>query len=190
MWFFEIFDGLPRQGPGDEAGPIKALTLVPGVGIGHASARFRVRHRVTDANSRAELTGAPRGHRQPPAICRGGKPPGTSRRTRRSHRHPRRRHAPAGLRAWLLQSDLVRGSRLRRRIRGRSARVAPAARPRWPSGDDRGLLEQAGSTTGMRGFLGSRVSRHPGHGDAAEDDHRVRLRHRGSLLAPGLVVVG
>jgi SAM-dependent methyltransferase len=34
MWFFEIFDGLPRQGPGDEASTIKALTLVPGIGSG------------------------------------------------------------------------------------------------------------------------------------------------------------
>ena len=32
MWFFEIFDGLPRQGPGDEASTIKALALVPGIG--------------------------------------------------------------------------------------------------------------------------------------------------------------
>jgi SAM-dependent methyltransferase len=32
MLFFEIFDGLPRQGPGDEASTIKALTLVPGIG--------------------------------------------------------------------------------------------------------------------------------------------------------------
>jgi SAM-dependent methyltransferase len=32
MLFFEIFDGLPRQGPGDEASTITALKLVPGVG--------------------------------------------------------------------------------------------------------------------------------------------------------------
>lgn len=32
MWFFEIFNGLPRQGPGDEASTIKALALVPGIG--------------------------------------------------------------------------------------------------------------------------------------------------------------
>ena len=30
-WFFEIFDGLPRQGPGDETSTIKALALIPGV---------------------------------------------------------------------------------------------------------------------------------------------------------------
>jgi SAM-dependent methyltransferase len=30
--FFEIFDGLPRQGPGDEASTIKALALVPELG--------------------------------------------------------------------------------------------------------------------------------------------------------------
>jgi SAM-dependent methyltransferase len=34
MWFFEIFDRLPRQGPGDEASTIKALALVPGIGSG------------------------------------------------------------------------------------------------------------------------------------------------------------
>jgi SAM-dependent methyltransferase len=34
IWFFEIFDGLPRQGPGDEASTIKALALVPGIGSG------------------------------------------------------------------------------------------------------------------------------------------------------------
>ena len=32
MWFFEVFNGLPRQGPGDEASTIKALALVPGIG--------------------------------------------------------------------------------------------------------------------------------------------------------------
>ena len=31
-WFFEIFSGLPRQGPGDEASTIKALALVPELG--------------------------------------------------------------------------------------------------------------------------------------------------------------
>jgi SAM-dependent methyltransferase len=30
--FFELFSGLPRQGPGDAASTIRALTLVPGVG--------------------------------------------------------------------------------------------------------------------------------------------------------------
>jgi SAM-dependent methyltransferase len=30
--FFEIFNGLPRQGPGDAASTIKALSLVPGIG--------------------------------------------------------------------------------------------------------------------------------------------------------------
>ena len=30
--FFEIFDGLPRQGPGDPATTVKALNLVPGIG--------------------------------------------------------------------------------------------------------------------------------------------------------------
>src|SRR5262245_27293036 len=30
--FFEIFDGLPRQGPGDEASTLKALALVTGLG--------------------------------------------------------------------------------------------------------------------------------------------------------------
>jgi len=30
--FFEIFDGLPRQGPGDEASTLKALALVPALG--------------------------------------------------------------------------------------------------------------------------------------------------------------
>jgi SAM-dependent methyltransferase len=30
--FFEIFDGLPRQGPGDTASTVKALNLIPGVG--------------------------------------------------------------------------------------------------------------------------------------------------------------
>jgi SAM-dependent methyltransferase len=30
--FFEMFDGLPRQGPGDTACTLKALALVPGVG--------------------------------------------------------------------------------------------------------------------------------------------------------------
>ena len=34
MWFFEIFDGLPRQGPGDQNSTIKALALVPGIGSG------------------------------------------------------------------------------------------------------------------------------------------------------------
>jgi SAM-dependent methyltransferase len=32
MWFFEMFNGLPRQGPGDAASTLKALALVPGVG--------------------------------------------------------------------------------------------------------------------------------------------------------------
>lgn len=32
--FFEIFSGLPRQGPGDEASTRRALALVPGVGPG------------------------------------------------------------------------------------------------------------------------------------------------------------
>ena len=32
MLFFEIFNGLPRQGPGDEASTIKALALVPELG--------------------------------------------------------------------------------------------------------------------------------------------------------------
>ena len=30
--FFELFDGLPRQGPGDTASTLRALALVPGVG--------------------------------------------------------------------------------------------------------------------------------------------------------------
>ena len=30
--FFELFDGLPRQGPGDSASTLRALALVPGVG--------------------------------------------------------------------------------------------------------------------------------------------------------------
>jgi SAM-dependent methyltransferase len=30
--FFELFSGLPRQGPGDAAGTLRALALVPGVG--------------------------------------------------------------------------------------------------------------------------------------------------------------
>jgi SAM-dependent methyltransferase len=30
--FFELFTGLPRQGPGDEASTLRALSLVPGVG--------------------------------------------------------------------------------------------------------------------------------------------------------------
>jgi SAM-dependent methyltransferase len=30
--FFELFDGLPRQGPGDAASTLRALALVPGVG--------------------------------------------------------------------------------------------------------------------------------------------------------------
>lgn len=30
--FFEMFTGLPRQGPGDAAGTLRALSLVPGVG--------------------------------------------------------------------------------------------------------------------------------------------------------------
>lgn len=32
MLFFEIFNGLPRQGPGDAASTVKALSLVPGIG--------------------------------------------------------------------------------------------------------------------------------------------------------------
>ena len=32
--FFELFDGLPRQGPGDTASTLRALALVPGVGAG------------------------------------------------------------------------------------------------------------------------------------------------------------
>jgi SAM-dependent methyltransferase len=32
MWFFEMFSGLPRQGPGDAASTLRALALVPGVG--------------------------------------------------------------------------------------------------------------------------------------------------------------
>jgi SAM-dependent methyltransferase len=32
--FFEIFGGLPRQGPGDAASTLRALSLVPGVGPG------------------------------------------------------------------------------------------------------------------------------------------------------------
>jgi SAM-dependent methyltransferase len=34
MLFFEMFKGLPRQGPGDAASTLKALALVPGVGPG------------------------------------------------------------------------------------------------------------------------------------------------------------
>ena len=30
--FFELFTGLPRQGPGDDASTLKALALVPDVG--------------------------------------------------------------------------------------------------------------------------------------------------------------
>ena len=30
--FFELFTGLPRQGPGDDAIPLKTLALVPDVG--------------------------------------------------------------------------------------------------------------------------------------------------------------
>jgi SAM-dependent methyltransferase len=30
--FFELFDGLPRQGPGDAASTLRALALVPGIG--------------------------------------------------------------------------------------------------------------------------------------------------------------
>ena len=30
--FFELFDGLPRQGPGDTASTLRALALVPGIG--------------------------------------------------------------------------------------------------------------------------------------------------------------
>ena len=30
--FFELFSGLPRQGPGDAASTLRALALVPGVG--------------------------------------------------------------------------------------------------------------------------------------------------------------
>lgn len=32
--FFEVFSGLPRQGPGDPASTLRALALVPGVAIG------------------------------------------------------------------------------------------------------------------------------------------------------------
>lgn len=32
MLFFEMFSGLPRQGPGDAASTLKALALVPGIG--------------------------------------------------------------------------------------------------------------------------------------------------------------
>ena len=32
MLFFELFSGLPRQGPGDRASTLKALSLIPGVG--------------------------------------------------------------------------------------------------------------------------------------------------------------
>src|SRR5687768_3389367 len=32
MLFFEMFSGLPRQGPGDDASTRRALALVPGVG--------------------------------------------------------------------------------------------------------------------------------------------------------------
>ncbi len=32
--FFELFSGLPRQGPGDAAGTLRALSLVPDVGAG------------------------------------------------------------------------------------------------------------------------------------------------------------
>ncbi len=32
--FFELFDGLPRQGPGDAASTLRALALVPGIGSG------------------------------------------------------------------------------------------------------------------------------------------------------------
>jgi SAM-dependent methyltransferase len=32
MLFFELFNGLPRQGPGDAASTLQALALVPGVG--------------------------------------------------------------------------------------------------------------------------------------------------------------
>jgi ubiquinone/menaquinone biosynthesis C-methylase UbiE len=32
MLFFEIFSGLPRQGPGDAASTLRALALVPGIG--------------------------------------------------------------------------------------------------------------------------------------------------------------
>jgi SAM-dependent methyltransferase len=32
MLFFELFSGLPRQGPGDTASTLKALALIPGVG--------------------------------------------------------------------------------------------------------------------------------------------------------------
>jgi SAM-dependent methyltransferase len=34
MLFFEIFSGLPRQGPGDAASTLRALALVPGIGPG------------------------------------------------------------------------------------------------------------------------------------------------------------
>lgn len=34
MLFFEVFSGLPRQGPGDAASTLRALALVPGVGAG------------------------------------------------------------------------------------------------------------------------------------------------------------
>src|SRR5438067_13926130 len=30
--FFELFSGLPRQGPGDAASTLRALALVPGIG--------------------------------------------------------------------------------------------------------------------------------------------------------------
>ena len=50
--FFELFTGLPRQGPGDDASTLKALALVPDVGPDTRVLDVRLWHGPTDADPR------------------------------------------------------------------------------------------------------------------------------------------
>ena len=51
--FFELFDGLPRQGPGEAASTLRALALVTRHRPADPHPRHRLRYRLPDAGSGA-----------------------------------------------------------------------------------------------------------------------------------------
>ena len=68
--FFELFSGLPRQGPGDTASTLRALAAVPDHYARQPCAGYWLRHRTSDTGSRQALIGSIRGGRQSSAVHR------------------------------------------------------------------------------------------------------------------------
>ena len=151
--FFELYSGLPRQGPGDCDSTRRAFSLVPPLGPSARILDIGCGTGTQTLESGQVLRGGHRGGGRPSTLRRGTQQEGGAARRRRPSDCPRRRHdlsRPAGeaLRPGLVgRRDLQHG--LRRGSRG-VADPAPAGRP---SRRVRAMLARARSASGMPGVL-------------------------------------